>query len=293
MQKFLWILYCTLISSIGMAAAPITSTWNDLLRSHVRIDGGVDYQGFSKDIGKLSDFIASYEKIAPPSMSEQEKLASYINLYNATMIYHLLTYAKEQDISVTSPEFLQIKINQIKVPGGNIWNGSYKVNVAGLSLTLDDIEHGLIRGQVDGPFSAFKVKELDPRIHAAVNCAALSCPRVREKAYDAANLDTMLTENIKEYLTSPQQFQKLSDSKLKANSIVYWYYEDFDQKGKTLGLTGAGGYLAQFISDQSVDGQWKKEHLIKNFNNRSKVGLKLSPSFEFDYNWRINDIRNK
>jgi hypothetical protein len=268
-------------------------TWNGLLSKYVKKNGGVDYIGFKKDQAKLESFISAYKNFDPKSHSDISKTAHYINLYNATMIFNILRHAKEEKIDLNSKKFLKLKINDIKVEGGNIWNGNYKVSLGQISVNLDNIEHDLIRGKGKGDLEKFKVKTLDPRIHAAVNCAAMSCPRVREIAYSENNVAQLLEENIKNYVSNNDQFKKLSSSKMRANSIVFWYYADFDDYAQdSLKLNGAGDYLSQFI-ENTKDKDWKIKHLKENFNDRSRFSLKLSSSFDFYYDWTINDIRNR
>ena len=51
--------------------------------------------------------------------------------------------------------------------------------------------------------------------------------------------------------------------------------------------------MAGFVQDSAKDAAWKRKHLKDNFNDRSKVALRLSSKFAFDYDWRVNDARNK
>lgn len=272
----------------------LADKWNSLLSKHVKTNGGVDYQGFAADQAELDAFINAHATLDPSGWPDLDKTALYINLYNATMIHNLLTYAKNEKIAVTDKAFTAIEINSIKVSGGNIWNGNLKVNLAGQEVNLDNIEHDLIRGKAGGSLKKLMVSVHDPRIHAAVNCAAISCPRVREKAYRPANIDGMLTENMNEYLSTESQFSKVGDNKLRANQIVFWYYEDFEEYGvKTDKKGGAGTWLSQFVSSSAKDRDWKIKHLKDTFNDRGKISLKLSSDFDFHYDWRINDIRNK
>jgi hypothetical protein len=290
----IFLLLFLMIETLVAAAKPKAEDWDALLRKHVKPSGGVDYPGFKSDETKLKLFIDSYQDADHLLKAEPKiKLAAYINLYNATMIFNLLRYAKEKKIPISSPEFLKLKINDIKVSGGNIWNGDYKVAIGKFPVNLDEIEHGLIRREESGDYDAFRIKKLDPRIHSAVNCAAKSCPRVREKAYTRTNIDQMLDENMKEYLSDNRQFQKIAEKKMQANSIVYWYYGDFDDYAQeVLKLPGAGDYLAQFVKRDATNAKWKVKHLKDHFNDRSKFTLKLASEFSFAYDWQVNDIRN-
>ncbi|MEI8027795.1 MAG: DUF547 domain-containing protein [Pseudomonadota bacterium] len=278
-----------LASNIG----ELTSTWNEIVKANIAISGGVDYVSIQKDIQKLDNFLGAHKNLTVKGLADNEKKALFINLYNAFMIKSILDYAKDAKITVSSPDFLKIKVNEIKFRGSNIWNGQNKVNLAGVDLNLDEIEHGLIRGEGKGALADLKVSKLDPRIHAAVNCAAISCPRVREKAYLSENIDEMLDSNLREFINSTSQFQKVGN-KLEANSIVLWYYEDFDHFAKdSLKLKGAGDYLIKFLDASRSDSKWIAQHLTTNFNDRSKFSLRLSSDFSFQYNWQVNDKRNK
>lgn len=273
---------------------PDSNLWQQLLTRHVQTDGGVDYLGFKKDEVTLNQFLSGYENYGGAHASVAKRTADYINFYNAGMVEHILRYAKEKSIDLASPAFLQLEINQLAVGGGNIWQGSYSLAFAGQRVTLDDIEHKLLRGQAPGSLQDFAIKELDPRIHAAVNCAALSCPRVREHAYTESNVEAMLEENMRNFISDQEQFRKTREGTMAANSIVFWYYSDFDDYAQSkLKLKGAGSYLSTFLTADAIDREWKAKHLQENFDNRNRLALKLSSAFAFHYRWQINDRRNK
>ena len=271
-----------------------TDLWEDLVQDHVREDGGVDYQGLLMDRDRLEAFINAHDELDFAGLSDAEKTAVGINLYNAGMMLNIFRHADARGFGVEDPEFLDLRVDQIEVPGGNIWNGSYTVPLGGIQVTLDNIEHDLIRGEANsGVLAQWKVKTLDARIHAAVNCAALSCPPVRRQAYRAATLDAMLTENMLVWLNQPDQFRQASTSTLQANSIVWWYYSDFEEYGIRQGFAGAGSWLATYVDQEKADGPWQKDLLETEFNGKSLISLTFSRSFRFEYDWQINDIRNK
>jgi hypothetical protein len=279
----------------GVAGSPVNpEIWQTVLSASVTSDGGVDYQAVRKNEAKLDEFLKSYSDYNFTGVSENRKKADYINLYNAGMIKNILRYASDKKIEVGSPEFTKLNIQKLDLPSGNIWNGTYFLKFAGKEVSLDDVEHRLIRGVKAKDLEPFAVKGLDPRIHAAVNCAAMSCPRVRETAYLENTVDSMLEQNIREFMSSGNQFSKVSDDKMKANSIVFWYYSDFDEFARDkMSVGGAGSYLSRFISPTASDSAWKIAHFKKNFDNRSRLALKVLSEFDFDYDWTINDVRNK
>ncbi|MDE3268773.1 MAG: DUF547 domain-containing protein, partial [Pseudomonadota bacterium] len=203
------------------------------------------------------------------------------NLYNAFMIAAILRYSEEKKIAITDTQaFLNLRINKLRVKGGNIWSGSYKINLAGQDLNLDDIEHGLLRRQ-DKRLTALAVKTLDPRIHMAVNCAAMSCPRLRLRAYFAHNLEQMLDENMREFVNAGKQLF-FKGEVLQLNKILYWYYHDFDNDQRR-----AGDYLANYLADRTTS-----KTLQQVLNKRSKIALRFDRKLSFFYDWKINDRRN-
>lgn len=287
-----------LLSALFARPAPAAeivdvTPWREILKAHVTAQGGVDYRGLVQDLPKLERFVQSYAQAQPAGASDTAKKAAYLNLYNATMILHLLRYHRDASRTPSSPEFLTTHINSISTPGGNIWNGSYKVVLAGVEVNLDDIEHGLLRRDKRPHLDAFKVSELDPRIHAAANCAAYSCPRLREVPFESTTVDTMLDANMREFLSSDEQFHRIDEDTMKANTIVRWYYGDFDSYGKHIKMAGAGDYLATFVEDKSPDAAWKRAHWKQTFNDRSSFTLLVTSAFQFDYDWRVNDVRHK
>lgn len=269
--------------------------WTEILSTYVRDNGGVDYVGIEeKGQVELKKYLDAFANIQPAPWDDSSKKALYINFYNAGMIYNVLRYAKENKIDLKSEKFTSLQIKDISVPGGNIWNGDYKFSLAGEMLNLDNIEHGLIRGHAEGKLKSFAVRKLDPRIHAAVNCAALSCPILRNKPYTPETLDAMLTENMTNWLNDDDQFSKVDSDTLKVNSIVIWYYEDFDGYAqKDLKLKGAGHYLAPYIKAETKDAAWKSDFLKENFSDRNATFLRISSDFDSVYNWKISDVRNR
>ena len=285
------VLETTVFASVSVR--DMTATWHKLLNKHVDKSGAVSYLGFAKDQAKLKAYLAKHQQLVVDKLSENAKKAVYINLYNAFMISCILRYVRENKIALTDKKkFLGLEINAIRVSGGNIWNGDYKISLAGQMVNLDDIEHGLLRGKINGKLARMKVKKLDPRIHMAVNCAAKSCPQLREKAYTEGNVEQMLTENVREFVNAGKQLRWLdAQGKVALNKIILWYYEDFDQQ-KVSGRGGAGDYLINYMSTVTAANTKLVRQLRDNLNDRSKLALRFSRVFDFFYVWRINDARN-
>ena len=89
------------------------------------------------------------------------------------------------------------------------------MNVGGKALSLDSIEHGILRG-------TFK----DPRVHFSVNCASVGCPNLGNEALTGTNLEAKLDAGAKAYVNHPRGF-KVENGALKASSIYDWFKADF------------------------------------------------------------------
>ena len=83
-------------------------------------------------------------------------------------------------------------------------------------------------------------KKLDPRVHAALNCAAVSCPVLLNKAMSEANVDQTLETIFTNWLGENYQFKK-DGSTFYINKIIKWYYEDFAAYNGQAGWTGCDG----------------------------------------------------
>ncbi len=178
------------------------SIYADLLNRYVD-DGVVDYAGFKAEEDRLDRYLSILERVNSGNLSKDERLAFYINAYNAWTIKLILgAYPGVRSIKEL----------------GSLFRSPWKKKVArigGKVLTLDEIEHGIIRPQ-------FK----DPRIHFAVNCASKSCPPLRSEPYRGAVLDRQLNEAARRFINDPRA-NFLEDRTLHVSKIFDWYGEDF------------------------------------------------------------------
>jgi len=96
------------------------------------------------------------------------------------------------------------------------------VTVDGTVLTLDDIENKIIRPIFD-----------DPRIHYAVNCAAIGCPNLLDQAYEGKTLDQVLDQQARAFINNPRGVT-LSDGSLTVSRIFLWYKEDYGTEDENI-----------------------------------------------------------
>ncbi|MEM8772212.1 MAG: DUF547 domain-containing protein [Pseudomonadota bacterium] len=167
----------------------------------------VNYAGVNADAkANLDAYIDMLEAVDPAQLSRDEQLAFWINLYNAVTVAVILDAYPVESIR-------DIKSNPFDFSGP--WDDD-RVTVAGQALSLNAIEHEIIR-------PVFK----DPRIHYAVNCASIGCPNLRPEAFRAETLDRALNEQARAYVNHPRGVSVSARGKITASKIFTWYREDF------------------------------------------------------------------
>ena len=177
------------------------------------------------DRGKLASYLKSLAGIDPRTLSRDEQMAYWINLYNALTVF------------VIVPRYPVDSIKEIK--SGIIDFGPWNLELfplQGVKLTLNHIEHGILR-------PIWK----DPRIHYAVNCASIGCPNLNPEAYRSDNLERLLEQGASDYINHPRGAQVTGDT-LVVSSIYDWFKEDF-------GGTDAGvfAHLKQYARPELLD----------------------------------------
>ncbi len=181
------------------------SSWSELLGAHVN-NGVVDYLGMKKDEKKLDAYLDGLDAANPDSFRREDRLALYINAYNAYTVKLILDNFKDGK-----------PVSSIKKLGG-FFTGPWKVDfcrIGGELLSLDNIEHDIIR-------PLFK----DPRVHFAINCAAKSCPPLISTAYEGILLNEQLDRNAVAFINN-KNYNYLNGTTLHVSKIFKWFSEDF------------------------------------------------------------------
>ncbi|WP_460217806.1 DUF547 domain-containing protein [Psychroserpens sp. MEBiC05023] len=208
--------------------------WNELLQKHVSDQGNVNYKGFKTDNTKFYGYLNVLSETPPQdSWSKDETLAYWMNVYNAFTIKLILDNYPVQSIK------------DIKGP----WNHRF-IKIGDKWYTLNDVEHRIIR------------KMDEPRIHFALVCAAVSCPRLYNKAFTEANLETDLEALTREFLNDTSK-NELSENSIKLSKIFKWYGGDFKTNGNN---------LIDFLNQYS----------------EVKISRNAKKSYK-DYNWDLNE----
>jgi hypothetical protein len=217
------------------------SIYADLLNKYVK-DGVVDYQGFKNEETKLDQYLTVLENIDTENLSRDEQFAFYTNAYNAWTIKLILS---------GYPGVKSIK------DLGSVFKSPWKKKLAridGKVITLDDIEHNILRPR-------FK----DPRVHFAVNCASKGCPPLRSEPYRGSVLDQQLDEMTETFLNAPSR-NRLEGRTLYVSRIFKWFSEDFNED-----------VVGFFLKYAKAD---LKEQLEA---NKDKIKVKY-----LDYDWSLN-----
>jgi hypothetical protein len=176
---------------IGLAALAVTvfsalpraqeaKGLDDILDMYVR-DGDVYYRAMKSDRGKLDAYVNRIASTATGSMPREERLAFWINAYNASVLRTVVDHYPIQGHSAAYP---QKSIRQIPGAFERLTH-----RIAGRTLTLDQIEQTVL--------PEFE----DPRVYFALGRGAQGGGRLRSEAYTAAKLETQLAEAASECMT--------------------------------------------------------------------------------------------
>ena len=228
------------------------SAWQDILDGYVAADPSgvnlVDYEGLAagaEDTAKLAGYLEYLQELDPRDYNRAEQMAYWINLYNALTVKVVLDGYPVETIR---------DIHEGVVPYTGPWDDVH-ARVAGEDLTLNHMEHGILR-----PIWQ------DRRIHYAVNCAAYGCPHLLDTVFTAANTEELLELGARDYVNNPRGVDVVDEDFVVISSIYDWYAEDFGD------------------TEESV-----VEHLIEYAQGDLAAFLEgFEGAMEYDYDWSLN-----
>ncbi len=229
------------------------SDWNRLLQKYVDQDGMVDYSAWkasAADTRLLDRYLSQLsDASAAVAASRAARLAFWINAYNAVTIRGIL-----REYPTTS-----IRNHTARLFGYNIWK-DLKLFVGGKQFSLDQIEHEILR------------KMSEPRIHFAIVCASIGCPRLLNQAYVADQVDDQLETNAKDFFSRRQNFRyDASANQFELSSILSWFDEDFGSDRRSL-LRRIAAWLPTIEAQQAA--------------RRGTAGISY-----LSYDWNLNQQR--
>lgn len=224
--------------------------WGNLLQTYLITShsSGINrfhYAAVSAEDNKVLDqYIIQLTAIDPRSLNRTEQKAYWINLYNALTVDLILSHYPVASIRKLGKGFFSF----------GPWDDEITV-IAGKTLSLNDIEHGILR-------PIWK----DNRIHYALNCASLGCPDLSPKAFSPENMEHQLDLAATRFINHPRAVA-FKQNRLHLSSIYDWYREDFGGSYKTL-----INHLQKYASPELAD--------------QLRVATK---KVDYHYDWKLNE----
>lgn len=216
--------------------------WDSLVQQHVSPEGKVNYKGFIQDSVKMNEYLAILSANHPNAdkWSRDQRLAYWLNAYNAFTV------------QIVARNYPTKSIKDIKkgIPFVNtVWDIKF-IKIENATYDLNNIEHGIVRPKFN-----------EPRVHFALNCASVSCPRLRNEAFTAEKLEAQLTDQARYFLANPVK-NKITKEKAELSKLFTWFKGDFTDNGS----------LKDFI------------------NQYSEVQLTKETDVSYlDYDWNLNE----
>ena len=234
--------------------------FDGVLHAYVDCDGRVDYTGLKANRDSLDAYIDSLGRFSPRSHPDrfpapQHELAYWINAYNAFVLKGVIDeypVATVMDIGEGSGFFSRLYFQA----GGD-------------SLTLDELENGIIRQRYR-----------DPRIHFAVNCAAVSCPPLENRAFRGEDLDLRLEAALQRFASAPLHVRiDAENGLLHLSKILLWFGPDFVE------------WFPRDRDDPPAD-PTLIDYLVPYLDPEQAAYLRQNPGVAIsfnDYDWTLND----
>ena len=187
--------------------------WDAVLRRHVR-EGRVDYDGVARD-SAFARYLAWLPTVAVDALGEDDRLAYWINAYNAWTVQLIVSSGERETIRNLHKT---LGVFQLKGP----WSVPL-VRAAGKTWTLDEVEHRILRTQ-------FR----EPRMHFAIVPAARGAAPLRSEAYQGATLDEQLNTQARVFLADTTR-NRFDGRVLWLSPVILRYRSDFGGNNAELG----------------------------------------------------------
>ena len=194
------------------------AAWGTLLRLGTK-DGLVDYRFVQVHRAELDAYLKTVADAPLDRLTAGHLEALLINAYNACTVRSILDHPDASSIRA--------------IPG--VWTKT-RHRVGGFDLTLDDVEHRLLR-----PF--FR----DPRLHFALNCASRSCAPLPPWAYDGDRIESQLEERARSFLTDPKNV-RVQGTRLLVSKYFDWYGGDFTAAGWRKEAPSIAAFIAGYAA---------------------------------------------
>ncbi len=223
--------------------------WDGLLKTYVvESPDGVNrfrygaLKSSADDVAALDTYLGSFEELDFEALSRDEQYAAWVNIYNALTVKHMI-----ERYPVKS-----IRSGYITGPWKRV-----KTVVDGAAISLDAIEHKVLRSMADG------------RVHYAINCASYGCPNLRRDAWVAETLDEDLDAAARAYINHPRGVTVRERGGLLVSHIYKWFKQDFGGN--------EAGVIAHLLEFAEPD-------LAARIEANAKIR-------KYQYDWSLNDAK--
>lgn len=236
------------------------SVWDRVLRQYVTEDGRVDYGALKANRAEFDGYIAQVAVRSPEShpqdfSTREAQLAYWINAYNALTIRGIIDHWPTKSVRDLGFLFAFFRRDDY--------------TVGGKKVSLNYIENEVIRKQ----FS-------EARIHFALVCASLGCPKLRREAYTPERLEQQLEDGARYFINEARNLKIDAErNRVTVSKIFDWYGGDFEKYVKAKGTSETGHPILDYIRQHASEA-----------NRRALESLK-KPSVDYaDYSWTINAV---
>ena len=256
---------CVILVAVG--ASPELTADAEVLDRFVDGDGLVDYTGLKADRRDVIDEwcadIADLDPADFADFTENGRIAFWINAYNA---FTLKLIVDNYPIKPSTGKTKYPKNSIRQIPGA--WEQK-KFRALGREFTLDEIEHKILRVEFN-----------DPRIHMALVCGAMSCPKLRREPYEGDILDDQLDDQARTFLSDLRKFHiDREANEVWASPIFEWFVDDF--------LPGATKSYPREVAQQKSLTAFASNY-VSAVDARYLEGGKYTVKY-FEYDWTLNE----
>jgi hypothetical protein len=254
------------------------SAYDVILRNTVSAESGlVNYSALQAGgawNGLWTAFVAKLSSASLPNgANSEEALAFWVNSYNAIMI----------DILVNDASAISNGIKR------NFTFGNTRRSVGGFNVTLNEIEYGVLKlnqkNQANPIPEAARPANYEPRLHFALVCGAVSCPKLRNFAYDPAQTFTILNENAHMFFNDSVNHVVADSSSgaVRVSELFKWFFVDFNSMRSPSNASANSEFLLNECRSDSA--------LVSSFFGGIGTFKNLSGSQIIPYNWSVNESK--
>lgn len=187
------------------------AVFDSVVKKVVNERGRVDYKTLARDRADLQKFLVAVADVSPhthPELfpTEKEKLAYWINAYNAYVLYAVTERPTMKSVNDDPPNFFYFT----------------KYKFGGEEISLYDLENKVVRKEFT-----------EPRIHFALNCASAGCPELPPEAFTPERLEDQLARETRRFCAHPDKV-RVDGNNVEISQIFEWYSDDFTASGGPL-----------------------------------------------------------